>query len=986
MRGGRRLALLLALAVPGLLEGQARRVTQEGVPRQQRAAMDTTAQKKLIEWAESDSLMDALMRRKGYSVVRYQATRVAFTVGSRTIRMTGDSAARAGVERASTLLVSDTISYNDSTKSVAARGDTITLRDPSRGEDITAFVRMTYDTENKSGLAQDLRTVANSGEDWRVEAHIAAFKNDTTASGKNASTVYGRDGLITSCLDSVPHFHFLAKELKRVTGSVIVARPAIFYIQGVPVLWLPFIFQDIRDGRRSGILTPRLGFSELVRNSPTYRRTAENLGYYFAISDYLDAQLSLDWRSSARATAPDPGWLRLNGELRYRWLDRFVGGTIALSQNTLSSGTSNTAVSWTHTQEFSSKTRISSNLNYVTSTAVQRQTIINPIAAVATIASQLNLVREQGPFSINLGGSRRQYPGREQVDEDYPSLNVASKPLTMGKWFVLNPSLAVSSQGSRNLDANGDFAYRYRVSESGGLDSARLSRSTRSSRVDLRTPFKVFDFQVQAGFRLTENENDFPEVRRIIDPRDTTKATTRVYQKTYLAAADFELSVGLPQFFQGSWNLSPNVSISNVDPTGYWVRSERTGREWVSQTKRLSYGLGVSPTVFRIVRGVGPVERFRHSLSPTLSWSYSPEAKVSDEFLAALGKTSSGYLGSLTQNRVSFGLATNIEAKLRAEGDSASAEGKKVRLVSLQFTPLAYDFERKRQTGKTGFATERFGYTFRSDLLPGFDLGMDYSLFEGSVLSDTARFAPYRESVRATFSLGGKSPLLRGIGRLFGLKGQGDRLGQDTASTTGSDAAGGLVSGASGISGMGAITGTRSRGAFAEIPSGQGFQSSFTFSSQRQRPPGGNGRVIDFDPSIQCEPLRQLNPIQYDVCVRNALNSVPQDLGQNPTTAGGSFYRVPPTTSVGIRTSFNVTPKWSASWSTTYDAERKEFASQVVTLQRELHDWRALFGFTQAPNGNFAFTFFISLKAQPEVKLDYDRQTYRGRAGSLQTP
>jgi hypothetical protein len=39
---------------------------------------------------------------------------------------------------------------------------------------------------------------------------------------------------------------------------------------------------------------------------------------------------------------------------------------------------------------------------------------------------------------------------------------------------------------------------------------------------------------------------------------------------------------------------------------------------------------------------------------------------------------------------------------------------------------------------------------------------------------------------------------------------------------------------------------------------------------------------------------------------------------------------------------------------------RSSFASNQLNLQRELHDWRATFGVTQAPNGNFAFTFFIS--------------------------
>jgi len=53
-----------------------------------------------------------------------------------------------------------------------------------------------------------------------------------------------------------------------------------------------------------------------------------------------------------------------------------------------------------------------------------------------------------------------------------------------------------------------------------------------------------------------------------------------------------------------------------------------------------------------------------------------------------------------------------------------------------------------------------------------------------------------------------------------------------------------------------------------------------------------------------------------------------------------------------------------------------------VTLQRELHDWRAVFSFTQAPSGAFAFTFFIALNAQPDLKFNYDRRSY-GRGGSV---
>ena len=75
--------------------------------------------------------------------------------------------------------------------------------------------------------------------------------------------------------------------------------------------------------------------------------------------------------------------------------------------------------------------------------------------------------------------------------------------------------------------------------------------------------------------------------------------------------------------------------------------------------------------------------------------------------------------------------------------------------------------------------------------------------------------------------------------------------------------------------------------------------------------------------------------------------------------------------------SFHVTPKWAAQWGTTYDFNARQFASQQVSLQRELHDWRAIFAFTQAPNGSFAFNFSISLNAEPDLRFPYDKQTYR---------
>jgi len=394
---------------------------------------DSTASKELIKWNEADSVMKALMLRSGYTATRYQGDQVVYDARTRTLHLVGK---KAGVSRDQTVLVGDSINFNDSTKVIIAQGDTVILRDPThQSADVVARGVMEYNVETHRGLVTDVCTSVEQGQNWIVCGNRAAFVSDTTRGRETA--FYARNASITSCDDSIPDYHFQAKEVKMVSKNIMVARPAVLYIGEVPVMWLPFIFQDMRSGRRSGVLTPRLGVSELFRNSPSYRRHLENLGYYFAISDYMDAQFALDWRSGARATVGDPGWVRLNGELQYRWLDRFLSGRIALNRQSQSDGSSNTALSWQHSQDFSQDTHLSANINYVTNTFIQRTTTFTPAAVLASISSQANYQTKVGPASLAFGGSRSQHPGRGEVDQQFPTFSLSS------------PTIAVSWTGSR---------------------------------------------------------------------------------------------------------------------------------------------------------------------------------------------------------------------------------------------------------------------------------------------------------------------------------------------------------------------------------------------------------------------------------------------------------------------------------------------------------------------------------------------------------
>jgi hypothetical protein len=406
-----------------------------------------------------------------------------------------------------------------------------------------------------------------------------------------------------------------------------------------------------------------------------------------------------------------------------------------------------------------------------------------------------------------------------------------------------------------------------------------------------------------------------------------------------------------------------------VDGHYFWARSEQNGGKWVHQSKRAVIGLSSSPTLFALFPGFGSISRFRHSITPIISYNYAPSANISSEFLQVFNKSKQGYLGALAQNRVSLGLSHVLEGKLKSDDTSSTAEPKKIKILAMNFTPLAYDFERARQTHRSGFVTDNLSSDFTTDLLPGFRGDVQYSLYQGDILSDTARFKPFRTGIGASFTVNSQSGIFSALNRIFGRAVPEKNPQIERVESSPDDALANAVASTP-------VAGVSSRNRQYSIPPTQGWSASLTYSSSRQRPPTGNGIVISQDPTSQCLQY-QANPIVYQQCVQLASTTTNGGVPITSTTAGGPFILVPPRDNLQSNMNFHLTPKWAGTWTTNYDFRAKKFGSHMVTLQRELHDWRAIFSFTQAPNGNFAFTFFIALNAEPDLKFNYDKQTYR---------
>jgi hypothetical protein len=978
----RRLVAVVLLVFVGAVTASAQIIpTRPGTrPTQPVVRRDSTPPDSLsiVKWPDPDSTVQALLQRSGYTVTRYQGDTAYFNAQQKSLDLLASKDHRAIVTRDSQTVISDKrIYYTEAKRNVVVLGHYI-LRDPTSGQaDITGDTQGEYNLADRSATVRNARFAVSEGDMWYLSSKQATVVVDSLDAA--STRLYARGGTMTSCPDSIPDYHFEFGEAKRV-GNILAARPAILYIKDVPVMWLPFLFSDQRQGRHSGILPPRFGIGDIVRNSPSYRRNIENFGYYFVPNEYMDVSAWLDWRSRAGGEANDPGWLRYNAEWNYKWIDRFLGGRVGLGY-TMQGATQNFAASWNHQQEFSANSRFNASLNYVTNTTMQRQNTFNTYTAMATIASQASYQTKIGPASISVGGTRKQYPGRVQVDQTFPTVNLTTTPIKIGDWLTWTPTFSASRSDTKDMDQPGIGAFLYVPSGNTFPDSVRATgRNSAQSSVTFDTPIQIFGRDFKNSFRVSQQRNNFPQQVALYDLETGAVVENRVFAATYRTDVDWTPDFTLPPFWRNKFNFAPSISLQNVDPGPFWVASERTNGGYVHQTKRVTLSASASPTLFGLFPGMGPFSRFRHSFAPSLGYSWAPKATVSDEYLIALGRTRAGYLGGIRQNAVTLGLQQNVEAKVRPKGDTASAEtGQVIRLISINMTPISYDFERARQSESNskfaGFSSPNWGYNLSSELLPGFDFSTTYSLFQGDPISDTAKFAPVLTAVSASFSFGRDQNPFAVLAKLFGKavpEVQPTPVPGTTEVRPRPDAPQMQMIGAQPVAGD-----MRGGDRFITPPtSGWRAQFSFSRSSPRQ-PVGDSASIIDYDPRARCAQIAGADEFVFQACLAQQAAQPTNELPIEKTTAGGPSYRIPATTSLNGNIAFNLTPKWATTWQTTYDFERHEFASHIVSLQRDLHDWRAIFGFTQSPNGNFAFHFTIALKAEPDIKFDYNKSTVR---------
>jgi hypothetical protein len=715
---------------------------------------DSLAADTLSELAEPfpapDSLMQELMLRPGYRPVVYRGDTLQFSTQDRTIHIQE----RANIEREGEQLYADSVVYQGESRFVTAYGKSKLIN--ADGEEVDSESGpVYYDTDRKVGKFVGGRT---RWEVWNVAG-------DFTLEGTD--TLWVEDGHFTSCDLPEPHYRFEADKIKLVLGHIVVAWPVRLYFGDVPVFWFPFMAQDIRRGRHSGILTLRFGVNDIVRNSSGHSRHISDVGYFWAISDYMDAQLSLDWWSDT--------WTRIDGFYRYRWREKFVNGRLGYSHFFLPDGSREISLAWNHSQRFGERADLRASIQFVSSQQFQREAEFNPERLTQQLRSDLGYTRRFDWGTLTMSGQRVQplsnpdTIGAQPTTTSFPAFSITLQPIQ------LTPARSpLEAKWYSGLTWTGSTNFSRTLSQTPTAPDVSNISSGLTSNLTLNN----LRWNSSGSYReqvIEKPDTLVPPDTVIIGPDTTITSALVIGPEVRAGTASWRTSLGYQQRLIGSTTLTPGLSMD-----GGFFRSNETGLNFVATPTRMSLNASLNSDIYGFFPGGGSVERIRHKFSPSLSWSYSPAVTPSAELEGLIGFRADSVR---ERHTLSLGLQQTFEAKIKPrqelpdsldgeqtdsltalQADSLAnrqdAEPRKMILLAIRTTMLTYDLVEKE------LVTSSLSNTMTSDLLRGLTLRITHDLFE--VTDGNRRFDLFLTQLNLNFSLGDRT--------LAGLFGDDDPL------------------------------------------------------------------------------------------------------------------------------------------------------------------------------------------------------------------
>ncbi|MDH3224733.1 MAG: putative LPS assembly protein LptD, partial [Gemmatimonadota bacterium] len=569
----------------------------------------------------ADSIAGTLFGLAGYELTQYEGEGAQFETGTRILTLTGAAGRNAVLNRQGIQLTADSaVVFDERTGRLVTVGSEAVYT-PENGDEVTTR-RIIFDLGENRGTAEAAQTQYAQGTgNWIVRGDFPWVNPDVS---------YGHDVTFTSCELDVPHYHFSAGEIKVVPGGTMVAKNVVLYFADVPVGWLPFVAQSTETGRRSGLLPIRFSVNDIVRTSSNYSRRISNLGYYWAMSDYTDAELALDWWSG--------NYTAMTGAFRYRWLSQFLDGRLNFRRFWEDSGGTQFALDTSHNWDISERTKLNISAGYVTSSSFVTQNSFDPREITQSIDSDAGLSRRFDWGNLSVTANRRQFLTDDRVEQEFPRVSLSMSTITLlpapsnRARFYNNMTFSASGRFSQSLTdlvpqdlALNEFdinltdksARRAGLSSTLSLGSLSLSQSVDLNRRTTK--------EVPEDFFLVEDPLPLAGAGSVADLQRST-----LFGQTGHGFRDFaneeltwSTSVNYQQNLIGSTSITPRLTLS-----GRSIRSDSSvvaGESFVAAPNRMSFGAQLKTDIYGFWGGFGRFERLRHKFSPTFDYSFTPE-------------------------------------------------------------------------------------------------------------------------------------------------------------------------------------------------------------------------------------------------------------------------------------------------------------------------------------------------------------------------
>ena len=514
---------------------------------------------------------------------------------------------------------------------------------------------MSFNFKTKKGLISDVYTQQNEG-----------FLTSELSKRGPEGEMYIQHGRYTTCDDPHPDFYLALSRAKVRPGKDVVFGPAYLVVADVPLpLAIPYGFFPFTKSFSSGMIMPTYG-DEMEKGF--YLRDG---GYYFAISDKMDLKLLGEIYTK--------GSWGISATSNYKKRYRYNGNFLVSYQNSIRGEknmddylkTTDFKLTWNHTQDAKAHPvrTFNARVNFTTTSYDQNNltSMYNPqtrTQSTRTSSVGFNTRFSSLNMSINSSANLSQNMRDSTITVGLPTLTI-----NVSTFYPFKRKKAAGEDRwyeKINMSYTGNFRNEINNVKESKLLHSSLARDWQNGM--------QHTIPIKASFAALGYLNIIPSINF------TDRTLFRKAEKYWDEKNQKEVTDTITGFYNVyDWSLSLGL---NTKLYGFWVPSRKIFGD--------------------------KIDRIRHVLTPTISFSYAPDFGDSRYgYFKTYQKTDADGNVSLVEykpydiniykapgrgktGQMTIDLKNNLEMKVKSEDDSTGF--KKVSLIDELGLNMSYNF------------------------------------------------------------------------------------------------------------------------------------------------------------------------------------------------------------------------------------------------------------------------------------------------------